>query len=253
VVSAALIALFALPADGLATDPGTAIFDPVAARGEHLAPPEEREFSKKEKWRREKTLRPDFRVSEAALARAANTSKREKAAREKTAKAARAKRASANVAAGPEAEVRPGQRVEPLTTLFNVWTHEALPILPGQSAQSRFHTFLRDHFTNQATLMDTRLIGVLTRVADKFEARRIDVVSGYRSPKYNLMLRKKGHSVARDSQHTHGNAVDFRVKGVKTRQVLHYVRSLRIGGVGFYPHSQFVHSDTGRVRYWTGS
>jgi uncharacterized protein YcbK (DUF882 family) len=67
------------------------------------------------------------------------------------------------------------------------------------------------------------------------------------------MLRKKGHSVARDSQHTHGNAVDFRVKGVKTRQVLHYVRSMRIGGVGFYPHSQFVHSDTGRVRYWTGS
>ena len=100
--------------------------------------------------------------------------------------------------------------------------------------------------------MDTRLIGVLTRVAGKFSARRIDVVSGYRSPKYNLMLRKKGRQVARDSQHTHGNAVDFRIKGVTTRQVLHYVRSLRVGGVGFYPHSQFVHSDTGRVRYWTG-
>ena len=101
--------------------------------------------------------------------------------------------------------------------------------------------------------MDTRLIGVLTRVAGKFSARRIDVVSGYRSPKYNLMLRKKGRQVARDSQHTHGNAVDFRIKGVTTKQVLHYVRSLRVGGVGFYPHSQFVHSDTGRVRYWTGS
>jgi len=67
------------------------------------------------------------------------------------------------------------------------------------------------------------------------------------------MLRKKGHQVARDSQHTHGNAVDFRIRGVGTRQVLHYVRSLRVGGVGFYPHSQFVHSDTGKVRYWTGS
>ncbi len=77
--------------------------------------------------------------------------------------------------------------------------------------QSRFHMFLRDHFTNQATRMDTRLIGVLTRVAGKFSAQRIDVVSGYRSPKYNLMLRKKGHQVARDSQHTHGNAVDFRI------------------------------------------
>jgi uncharacterized protein YcbK (DUF882 family) len=151
--------------------------------------------------------------------------------------------------------VRPGQRIEPVTTLFNVWTHEALPILPGQTQQlqGRFHNFLRDHYTNQATRMDTRLIGVLTRVAGKFSARRIDVVSGYRSPKYNLMLRKKGRQVARDSQHTHGNAVDFRIKGVTTKQVLHYVRSLRVGGVGFYPHSQFVHSDTGRVRYWTGS
>ena len=151
--------------------------------------------------------------------------------------------------------MRPGQRIEPVTTLFNIWTHEALPILPGQTQQlqGRFHNFLRDHYTNQATRMDTRLIGVLTRVAGKFSARRIDVVSGYRSPKYNLMLRKKGRQVARDSQHTHGNAVDFRIKGVTTKQVLHYVRSLRVGGVGFYPHSQFVHSDTGRVRYWTGS
>ncbi len=251
-VAAALIGLLALPVDGFATEPPSAIFDPVVARAEHLSPPEEREFSKKEKWLREKTLRPDFRISEKELTRAANPPRRE---REKDKKGARAKRNTADVATGPEQVVRPGQRIEPVTTLFNVWTHEALPILPGQTQtlQTRFHTFLRDHFTNQATLMDTRLIGVLTRVADKFQARRIDVVSGYRSPKYNLMLRKKGHSVARDSQHTHGNAVDFRVKGVKTRQVLHYVRSMRVGGVGFYPHSQFVHSDTGRVRYWTGS
>jgi len=239
-----------MPADGLATDSASGIFDPVVARGEHLVPPEEREFSKKEKWLREKALRPDFRISEEALTRAANPSKRDKAKA-----AARAKRPGTDLASGSEPLVRPGERIEPVTTLFNVWTHEALPILPGQSQtlERRFHVFLRDHFTNQATRMDTRLIGVLTRVAGKFQANRIDVVSGYRSPKYNLMLRKKGHQVARDSQHTHGNAVDFRIRGVGTRQVLHYVRSLRVGGVGFYPHSQFVHSDTGKVRYWTGS
>jgi hypothetical protein len=247
VVAAALIACLAMPADGLATEPASGIFDPVAARAEHLSPPEERELSKKEEWLREKALRPDFRISENELARAANPSRREKAAR--------AKRLADDAPAGRESVVRPGERIEPVTTLFNIWTHEALPILPGQSqtVQSRFHLFLRDHFTNQATRMDTRLIGVLTRVAGKFSAQRIDVVSGYRSPKYNLMLRKKGHQVARDSQHTHGNAVDFRIRGVGTKQVLHYVRSLRVGGVGFYPHSQFVHSDTGRVRYWTGS
>jgi uncharacterized protein YcbK (DUF882 family) len=94
---------------------------------------------------------------------------------------------------------------------------------------------------------------VLTRVAQKFSAARIEVVSGYRSPKYNLMLRKKGHQVARTSQHTEGNAVDFRVRGVPTKRLLNYVRSLRIGGVGYYPHSQFVHSDTGPIRYWKGT
>ena len=257
-VAALIASCLALPADRLAIqspsgEPPSGIFDPVAARAEHLAPAEEREYSKKGEWLREKTRRPDFRISEKELARAAKPpSKREKVARDK---AARAKRASSDALDGPEPVVRPGQRIEPVTTLFNVWTHEALPILPGQTRtlQTRFHMFLRDHYTNQATRMDTRLIGVLTRVAGKFQAPRIDVVSGYRSPKYNLMLRKKGRQVARDSQHTHGNAVDFRIKGVGTRQVLHYVRSLRVGGVGFYPHSQFVHSDTGKVRYWTGS
>ena len=63
----------------------------------------------------------------------------------------------------------------------------------------------------------------------------------------------KGHAVARHSQHMEGNAVDFRIRGVATKNVLHYVRSLHAGGVGFYPHSQFVHTDTGRVRYWHGS
>ena len=247
----ALIACLALPVDGLATEPPAGIFDPVAARGDHLIPAEARELSKKEEWLREKALRPDFRTSESELSRAAIANKKA----EKAAKARAKKPVNMEIASTPEPAVRPGQRLEPVTTLFNIWTHEALPILPGQTQQlqGRFHNFLRDHYTNQATRMDTRLIGVLTRVAGKFSARRIDVVSGYRSPKYNLMLRKKGRQVARDSQHTHGNAVDFRIKGVTTKQVLHYVRSLRVGGVGFYPHSQFVHSDTGRVRYWTGS
>jgi len=101
--------------------------------------------------------------------------------------------------------------------------------------------------------VDPELADVLVSAALHFHAQRIDVVSGYRSPKYNLMLRKKGHQVARHSQHMEGNAVDFRIRGVATKQVLHYVKSLRQGGVGFYPHSEFVHSDTGPVRFWTGS
>ena len=63
-----------MPADGLATEPTSAIFDPVAARAEHMVPPDERALSKKEEWLREKALRPDFRISENELARAANPS-----------------------------------------------------------------------------------------------------------------------------------------------------------------------------------
>jgi uncharacterized protein YcbK (DUF882 family) len=228
------------------------VFDPVVARGEHVAPATARELSKKEQWLREKELRPDIHVSQADLQRGvAMTVKSAKAAKA-AAKVAARKRA----AVGSDPAMFAGERIEPLTTLFNVWTREALPILPGQTQTTlapRFHPFLRDHYTNQATRMDTRLIDVLQRVAGKFSAKRIEVVSGYRSPKYNLMLRKKGHQVARHSQHMEGNAVDFRIRGVATKQVLHYVKSLRLGGVGFYPHSQFVHSDTGPIRYWTGS
>jgi hypothetical protein len=244
-----LFALLALSPDAQPTsiaDPDAAtsgIFDPVAARGAHLTPGASRELSKKEVWLREKALRPDFHTSDADLMRAAAVAARKTPAR----------RANLPASMSSPGSVYSGERLEPLTTLFNVWTREALPILPGEPMENRFHGFLRDHFTNQATHMDTRLVGVLTSVANRFSAKRIEIVSGYRSPKYNLMLRKKGHQVARHSQHMEGNAVDFRVRGIPTRSVLHFVRSLRIGGVGYYPHSQFVHSDTGPIRYWTGS
>jgi hypothetical protein len=242
-----LFALLALPVDTQPNLDGAPddLFDVVAARGAHLSPGAPRELSKKEEWLREKTLRPDFHTSDADLQRRAPPALRRASTR-----------ALAPGTANSLAGARPfhcGERIEPITTLFNIWTREALPILPGDSLDTRFPKFLRDHFTNQATHMDTRLVTVLTNVANRFTAKRIEVVSGYRSPKYNLMLRKKGHQVARHSQHMEGTAVDFRIRGVATKDILHYVRSLRVGGVGFYPRSQFVHSDTGPIRYWTGS
>jgi hypothetical protein len=209
---------------------------------EHLIPPPPRAFTKKEAWLAAKRTRRDVHVEERELARNAP---RPRKAKGKT------KGASETALATTRSAI--GSTVKPVTTLYNLWTREALPIVPGESVEDRFHPFLRDHFTNQATRMDVRLIDVLTQVARKFRAARIEVVSGYRSPKYNLMLRKKGREVARASQHTEGHAVDFRVRGVPTTQLLRYVRSLRRGGVGYYPRSQFVHSDTGRIRFWRGS
>jgi hypothetical protein len=208
-------------------DPALGPADPAA---ELMIPPVARELSKKEHWRLDKGIRHNH-LTEVDL------------------------RKGLGVRTGTlVSSQRPvGTTCQPITTLYNLWTREALPLLPGLSVEDRFHPFLRDHFTNQATTMDVRLIDVLAQVARRFRAPRIEVVSGYRSPKYNLMLRKKGRQVARSSQHMEGHAVDFRIRGVPTPVLLRFVRSLRRGGVGFYPHSQFVHSDTGKIRFWRGS
>lgn len=142
----------------------------------------------------------------------------------------------------------------PFLTVRNIWTRELLPLDPARPPDpATWNPFLRDHFTNQAAQMDPRLLDVVLRAAGQFKSQLVEVVSAYRSDKYNLMLRKKGHAVARESQHPLGHAIDFRVAGVATRKLYRFVRSLRLGGAGYYPHTGFVHADVGRVRTWVGN
>jgi uncharacterized protein YcbK (DUF882 family) len=148
---------------------------------------------------------------------------------------------------------KPAPQAESVLTLHNVWTDESLPVLASERLDpARFDQLVRCHFTNQSANMDPRLGEVIRRAAQRFKARYIEIVSGFRAPKYQLMLRKKGHEVARDSQHPLGHAVDFRIPEVPTKVLLRFVRSLRLGGVGYYPESRFVHCDVGRVRFWRG-
>ncbi len=149
-------------------------------------------------------------------------------------------------------EEPPAEAQRPIS-LVNVWTREVLPVDPAHRPQeAEIDRFLRCHFTNQATAMDPRLFDVAMKAAAKFKSVVVEVVSGFRSPKYNLMLRKKGHAVARESQHPLGHALDFRLPGLATKRLLSFVRSLHQGGVGYYPHSEFVHADVGPVRFWRG-
>jgi uncharacterized protein YcbK (DUF882 family) len=154
---------------------------------------------------------------------------------------------------------RPGLAAAAVLTLHNVWTLESLPVVLAQSASgvvpepaAPFNQLARDHYTNQAAPMDARLFATVVRAAERFHARYVEIVSGFRAPKYQLMLRKKGHEVARDSQHPRGTAVDFRIPTVATRVLLRFVKSLHLGGVGYYPESQFVHADVGPIRFWRG-
>jgi hypothetical protein len=224
----------------------TSFFEAFDDRASLRPLPEPPELSKKQQWLVEKSRRLDVRITDQKF-------KKDPRSRRCIRRPSVAVRGAGAGAEIPSPETATGTRIEPLTTLFNLRTKEALPLLPGYAVSDRFHHFLRDYTTNQATRMDTRLIGVLERVALKFSPERIEVVSGYRSPKYNLSLRKKGRQVAKSSQHSEGHAVDFRIRGVPTRRLLNFVKSLQVGGVGYYPHSQFVHSDTGRIRFWRGT
>jgi hypothetical protein len=110
------------------------------------------------------------------------------------------------------------KRPPALINVYNTWTHEYLVVDAGRGGAlpppELVNRFLRCHFTN------------------------------------NLLLRKKGRRVARDSQHTHGHAVDFRLPGVSTERLRDWARRRRLGGVGYYQNDGFVHVDVGPVRYW---
>ena len=147
----------------------------------------------------------------------------------------------------------PGAHAAPLVDLYNEHTHEWLAVdpaaLPSAATMDRF---LRDHYTNKAMHMEPKLARILVDAATHFHQSEVHVVSGFRHPKFNLVLRKKGHQVARDSQHTHGNACDFFIPHVTTRALHAWAKAQSLGGVGLYLDSGFVHMDTGPVRYWSG-
>ena len=100
--------------------------------------------------------------------------------------------------------------------------------------------------------MDPQLVPTSSTPRSTSTATCVDIVSGFRHPKFNLILRKKGHQVARDSQHTHGNAIDFFIPNVTTQQLHAWAKAQKLGGVGLYLESGFVHMDTGPIRFWSG-
>ncbi|MGE5172162.1 MAG: DUF882 domain-containing protein [Rudaea sp.] len=118
-------------------------------------------------------------------------------------------------------------------------------------ALDRVAQFLRDFRNGEMHAIDPALLDqlhALTSVAAG--AATIDVISGYRSPATNRMLHERSHGVATQSLHLEGRAIDIRVAGVRLADLRDAALSLRAGGVGYYPASDFVHVDTGRVRRW---
>jgi len=146
-----------------------------------------------------------------------------------------------------------------LGTLADTHSPRRIPLDDLAPTAATFETLLADPVVGTTHPLDPTLLRLLREIARRHPLARIDIVSGFRSPKLNEALRKKGHHVASHSQHSLGHAVDFRVipEGepgpMDPRALAAEVRALGwSGGVGTYPSAddRFVHADVGPLRAW---
>ena len=152
------------------------------------------------------------------------------------------------------AQSAPGERT---LRLYNTHTGESLRRVfwaEGQfipDALQDINKLMRDHRNDKIAAIDPQLLLLVNEVSNKFgDGQQLHIISGYRSPESNAKLAARSNGVARHSMHMDGKAIDIRLPGKNLAQLHKAAMSLRGGGVGYYPDSQFVHMDTGRVRYW---
>ncbi|MBZ0169857.1 Peptidase M15 [Candidatus Methylomirabilis lanthanidiphila] len=155
-------------------------------------------------------------------------------------------------------ELTPTPVTEGRLTLYNTHTHERLDVTYRQpsgeydaEALNAIDQLLRCHYTNKVTKIDPDVIEFVSALDKRLGGgNEIHVISGFRSPEYNRLLRRTGRRVARHSLHQFGKAIDLRIPGVGLREVRKTALALRHGGVGYYPRRGFVHVDSGQFRYW---
>ncbi len=120
-----------------------------------------------------------------------------------------------------------------------------------KGALKEINHILRDHRNNAVHRIDTALLDQLFVLRNKLNARKpFQVISGYRSPASNAMLRSNSDGVAKKSMHLEGRAIDIRIENIDLSNIHHAALAMKAGGVGYYPSSEFVHIDTGKVRHW---
>lgn len=144
--------------------------------------------------------------------------------------------------------------------LDNLHTGEKLDIAYWENgayvpaALAAVNHVLRDHRNNQVHVIAPHLLDLLNTLSTRLEAGpKFEVISGYRSPETNALLHAESSEVAKGSLHMVGEAIDIRMAGLDLAHLHKAALSLDMGGVGYYPDSDFVHVDIGRVRRWSGT
>ncbi len=169
-----------------------------------------------------------------------------------------------SVGARPQAREVSSQRTsspdshDHLLLLYNMHTAERIDIVyrRGEAyipeALAKLDFFLRDHRTGDVRHFDPRLYDILSDLTASVgrPGGEIDIVCGYRTSSTNESLRAHTTGVARNSLHIQAEAVDLRMSGIDTLKLRKAALALARGGVGYYPHSDFIHLDVGRVRQW---
>lgn len=150
-----------------------------------------------------------------------------------------------------------GMPAERKLSLYNTHTGESVSRVfwaEGQfipEALQDINKVLRDHRNNAISSIDPQLLLLLDQVNGKMGSNAtLHIISGYRSPESNALLNANTTGVAKHSMHMDGKAIDIRMPGRDLGQLRKAAMALRGGGVGYYPDSQFVHMDTGRLRSW---
>lgn len=156
------------------------------------------------------------------------------------------------------AEREPLSNSQPRSIAFyNLHTTERLKTTYWEDGEyipeslAEINSLFRDYRNGEVFEIAPGLVDTLFQLRSKLESSEpFQLISGYRSPATNTMLRNQGHGVAEHSLHTKGMAADIRVPGRSLALLRRAAMSLKAGGVGYYPDSQFVHVDIGRVRTW---
>jgi uncharacterized protein YcbK (DUF882 family) len=140
---------------------------------------------------------------------------------------------------------------------YNIHTGERLRTIYWEDgnylpdALHRVDYFFRDYRANEIKPIDPHLLDLLHELRLRLDsAQPFDLISGYRSTSTNAMLAAHSEGVAHHSMHIEGKAADIHLPGVRLESLQSAALALSGGGVGYYPHSGFVHVDTGRVRHW---
>ena len=147
--------------------------------------------------------------------------------------------------------------MQPVLHFYHTHTKERLTLEYSANGSysseqlENLYYFLRDFRTNEQRVIDIGLLDTIYQLK-KITASKgdVEIISAFRSTKTNEMLRKKTSGVAKGSLHLEGRAIDIRFSDIDTKKLYKFAKSLQLGGVGYYPASNFIHIDSGRVRFW---